>query len=75
MSTLEKIVCDVLEIDPATQGDISPATHGEWTSIKQVQIMITLEDAYDVTFTGEEMAAGTSVARLREMLAGKGVSA
>ncbi|WP_034591759.1 phosphopantetheine-binding protein [Hamadaea tsunoensis] len=75
MPTLEKIVCDVLEIDPATQGEISHTTHGEWTSIKQVQIMISLEDAYDVTFTGDEMASGTSVARLREMLAGKGVAA
>jgi acyl carrier protein len=74
MSTLESLVCTVLEIDPATRGEIGQSTHGEWTSIKQVQIMITLEDTYDVTFTGEEMAAGTSVTRLREMLAGKGVA-
>jgi acyl carrier protein len=74
MESLRSLVCTVLEIDPNTSGEVSRSTHGEWTSIKQIQIIISLEDAYDVTFSGEEMAAGTSVSQLREMLAGKGVA-
>jgi acyl carrier protein len=72
METLESLVYTVLEIDPNTTGEVSQATHGEWTSVKQIQIIITLEDAYDVVFSGEEMVAGTSISRLREMLASKG---
>jgi acyl carrier protein len=73
VETMESLVFSVLEIDPDTTGDVSQATHGEWTSIKQIQIIVTLEDAYDVVFSGEEMAEGTSVSRLRAMLASKGV--
>jgi acyl carrier protein len=74
VETLESLVYAVLELDPNTSGEVSQVTHGEWTSIKQVQIVITLEDAYDVTFTGEEMATGTSISRLRDMLSSKGVT-
>ncbi len=74
METLESLVYTVLEIDPNTTGEVSQATHGEWTSVKQIQIIITLEDAYDVVFSGEEMAEGTSISRLREMLANKGAA-
>ena len=74
MQTLEALVCSILEIDPNTTGEVGRATHGEWTSLKQIQIIVTLEEAYDVLFSGEEMAAGTSVSTLRQLLAGKGVA-
>lgn len=74
MSTLESMICGVLEIDPGTTGEISQATHGEWTSVRQIQIIVTLEDTYGVEFTGEEMATGTSVSQLRQLLASKGVT-
>jgi acyl carrier protein len=74
MTSLESLVCTVLEIDPDTPGEVSRATHGEWTSIKQVQIMVIIEETYDVEFSGAEMATGTSTSRLRDLLAAKGVT-
>jgi acyl carrier protein len=74
VQTLDALVCTILEIDPDTTGEVGQATHGEWTSLKQIQIMVTLEEAYDILFSGEEMAAGTSVSKLRQLLASKGVA-
>jgi acyl carrier protein len=75
LDTVDTIVRGVLDLGPdEPPGEISQATHEQWTSIKHVQIIISLEDAFDVTFSHEEMASVDSVGRLREVLAEKGVA-
>ena len=76
MASLDTIVCKVLELTPDECDDaVGWATHPEWTSIKHVELIITIEDDLGVSFSGDEMAAASSVGALRALLAGKGVPA
>lgn len=76
MATLRTIVCKVLELAPDEYGDaVGWATHPQWTSIKHVELIITIEDDFGVSFSGDEMASASSVGALRALLAGKGVPA
>jgi acyl carrier protein len=75
MATLETIVGKVLSLPSADCDDaVSWATHTQWTSIKHVELIITIEDEFGVSFSGDEMAQASSVGVLREMLADKGVA-
>jgi acyl carrier protein len=74
--TLNTLLSEILEIEVAEITDqLSRSTHQEWTSLRHVQLITTLEEFTNVSFTSREMAAIDSVRQLRDMLMAKGVPA
>ncbi|MFI7672181.1 acyl carrier protein [Actinophytocola sp. NPDC049390] len=74
-SRLAQLVADVLEIPVAEiRSDTGPATTAEWVSLKHLQIVAAVEDAYRVSFTPREIRAIRSVGDLSEFLRGRDVA-
>ena len=67
------IVADVLEVSEAR---ITPASSAEtletWDSLQQLNLILALEQEFDLQFEPEEMERMDSVARIVELLDGKG---
>ncbi|WP_329101279.1 acyl carrier protein [Micromonospora sp. NBC_01699] len=73
---LRDLVADVLELSPGTVTDEdSPATRSEWTSLRHLQLIVTLEEVYQVSFAYEEVRDVPSVGFLRDVLRRKGAAA
>jgi acyl carrier protein len=72
--TLTEVLSTILELDPSEiDNDLSRTTHAAWTSLRHVQLIATVEELGEVSFTSREMAAIDSVRQLRELLAAKGI--
>ncbi len=71
----EELVCSVLEIEPSELSDqSSQATLGSWSSLAHINLITTLEEAYGVTFTTQEIVAIKSVGNVRSLLRAKGAA-
>jgi acyl carrier protein len=71
---LTALLSDVLDMDLDRINDqVGRTTCGDWTSLKHIQLMVTLEELYGISFTAQEMAAVDDVSQLRALLADKGV--
>lgn len=70
---LKQIVADVLKL-PAGEidGQLSPQNAPEWTSLKQVELITSVEEAYQIKFTMKEMKSLKSYAAFEQVLRGKG---
>ncbi|MCG5439534.1 MULTISPECIES: acyl carrier protein [Micromonospora] len=74
--TLTEVVAGVLEVDPAEVTDDSgPQTIGTWTSLRHLQLVVTLEEVYGLSFAFEDIRDVRSVADLRAVLRAKGTEA
>ena len=51
-----------------------PATLGEWTSLKHIQLVAALEDAYDVHFSPREVRSVRTVGGFHDLLSSKGIA-
>jgi acyl carrier protein len=70
---LERLFADVLkvavsEILPTT----GPNTIGAWDSLAHIQLIISMESAYGVTFSAGDIAVVTSVEAAKKLLQSKG---
>lgn len=73
--TFVDIVAEVLELDPEEVTDASsPATLGTWTSLRHLQLVVTLEEIYGLSFSRTEIKSFSSVGRIRAALETKGVT-
>jgi acyl carrier protein len=73
---LRDLVADVLDLEPGTvTDDDGPATLAEWTSMRHLQLIVTLEEVYQVSFAYEEVRDVPSVGFLRKLLLDKGAAA
>ena len=54
--------------------DSGPGVHSAWTSLKHVELVVVLEEHYDVALSSREIKSITSIAVLRKLLAAKGVA-
>ncbi|MEU4335357.1 acyl carrier protein [Micromonospora lupini] len=71
--TLTEVVAGVLEVDPAEVTDESgPGSIGTWTSLRHLQLVVTLEEVYGLSFAFEEIRDVRSVGELRTVLRAKG---
>ena len=71
---LVAVVGQIMEIPPdRVTDDVGPATSGQWTSLKHIQLVAAVEDAYDVRLTPREIRSIRTVGQLRDILASKGV--
>ena len=69
------IVADVLEVDADQLADTaSPATLGNWTSIRHLQLVVTLEEVYGLSFSRNEIKAFRTIGDIRSALTAKGVT-
>lgn len=71
--TVEEIFASILNI-PLEQvaGTTTPQNTSNWTSMAHIQLLVTLEEMYGVSFSRAEMQDLKSVARAKEMLVAKG---
>lgn len=68
-SRLVQLVADVLEIPVAEVGpDTGPATTAQWVSLRHLQIVAAVEDAYGLAFTPREIRTIRSLGDLRGVL-------
>lgn len=73
MTPLDDLVCTVLGLAPTDLDDeLSRTDTPGWTSMKHIELMVTLEERYSVSFTSREMAAVRTLGHLRELLGAKG---
>jgi len=61
-----QIISEVLEIE--VDANASQATCEKWDSLRHLNIMVALEDAFDVSFEPEEMAEMKSVVAIEQMI-------
>ena len=63
---LENIVADVLEVPPSDVSDAAgPDTLPAWTSLRHLQLIVTLEEAYGISFGYQEIRSLKCVGDLR----------
>jgi acyl carrier protein len=58
------------ELERPLRSDDSPLTLGSWDSIRQVDIVLSVEDAFGIGLTTAEIAKLSSVGALVEILRG-----
>ncbi|MEV0457301.1 acyl carrier protein [Catellatospora methionotrophica] len=72
---LHDLIADVLDLEPGTVTDAdTPATLPAWTSLRHLQLVVTLEEVYAVSFAYEEVRDVPSIGFLRDLLRGKGAA-
>ena len=75
MTALEQVFAGVLKARSADLTDSStPATVPGWDSLAHINIIWALEEAYGISFSGEEIVAVTSLGAARALLRQKGVA-
>jgi len=69
------IVAGVLEVDPARVTDSAgPATLASWTSLRHLQLVVTLEEAYGLSLSYLEIRDLKSIGSVRDVLRAKGAA-
>jgi acyl carrier protein len=73
--SLRAIVAHVLEIDVAEiTDDLGPATSGQWSSLRHIQLVAAIEQAYDIRLSPREIRSFSTYAELSEIVASKGIT-
>ncbi len=71
---LQHIFREAFENDKLTlSDDLSPETMPAWDSLAHVKLMMGCEEEFGVKFSIEEMVESTSVGKLKQVLALRGV--
>lgn len=71
---LVEIVAAVVGVDPGELTDEDgPATVGAWTSRKQIELLVTLEEFYGLDLGQAEILGVRSIGVLREVLRARGL--
>jgi acyl carrier protein len=66
-------VAGVLEVEPAElTDDMGPDQLDAWTSTRHIQLVVTLEEAYAVSFSYPEIRDLRTIGELRAVLKAKG---
>jgi acyl carrier protein len=72
-TNLREIVANILGVSPAEiQQSSSPRDFAQWDSAAHIEIVLSVEAGYGVSFTPEEMLEVLSVEALEEVLRQKG---
>ncbi|MDT8899742.1 acyl carrier protein [Anaeroselena agilis] len=71
---LKKILAGVFKVPVASIGEQTLMQDIDtWDSLTHMDLILTLENEYGVTFSGEEIVVMTSFAKIAATLAAKGV--
>ena len=63
------------ELDRSLRAEDSPETLGSWDSIKQVDIILTVEEAFEIGLTTKEITELQSLGSLVRILRERGLDA
>ncbi|MBB4284612.1 acyl carrier protein [Roseospira goensis] len=75
MPTLRSVMSQVLRLPvDAIDDDASMRTLPQWDSLKHMDLIVSLEEAYGLTLDGDEIAAMTSYGAIAAVLRRKGVT-
>ena len=67
---LKQVLADVFEVDPASIGpDFGMDTVEQWDSLKHLNLVLALEEVFDITIPDEESADITSWPLVRLVVA------
>ena len=67
--SVKSVMAEVFEIDEVTiQDDASQKTVSEWDSLQHLNLMVELEDKFDVSFEPEEIGDMTTLAKIVETI-------
>jgi acyl carrier protein len=73
----QKLATVLAEVFELRETDIHPGLHrddvGTWDSLKQMDLVVTLERGYDISLEVSDIVRMVSVAAILEVLAEKGV--
>jgi acyl carrier protein len=73
MTSVREIVANILGVSPSEiQAGSSPRDFAQWDSAAHIEIVLSAEAEYGVSFTPEEMIEVLSVAALEDVLRRKG---
>ena len=68
------IVAEVLEVDPTEVVDSAgPDTLATWTSLRHLELVVTIEEAYGLSLSYQEIRRLRSIGQLRQVLRTKGI--
>ena len=68
-ASVKSVMAEVFEIDEATiQDDASQKTVSEWDSLQHLNLMVELEDKFDVSFEPEEIGDMSTLAKIVETI-------
>ncbi|MEO6089068.1 MAG: acyl carrier protein [Umezawaea sp.] len=68
------VVAGVLEVEPIDiTDDASQDTLASWTSMRHIQLVVTLEESYGLSFDYEEIRDVRTIRGFRDVLVAKGV--
>lgn len=71
---LYEVIGGALKVAPATiTDDSSPDTLRRWDSLRHLELMNTIEDAYAIRFSTAEIMKARTVGDIRRLLRDKGV--
>ncbi len=72
---IEEVFADILQepVD-AISDETSPKTMRKWDSLKHIQVVMAIEQAFGVSFSPPEVMTITSVGAVRDLLKEKGVA-
>jgi acyl carrier protein len=74
LANFAALVAGVLEVDPVQiTDDADHDTLPSWTSMRHIQLVVTLEEAYGLSFDYLEIRDAQTVGDLRNMVRAKGI--
>jgi acyl carrier protein len=69
MDDFDNLLASIFRLSPGDMSDsLSKADVETWDSLSHIELVVTLEKAYAMTFTGDEIADMTSVGAIRAVL-------
>lgn len=75
VTELDGLVATVLEIAPETVSDETKQSEtAGWSSKRHLELVVSLEETYGVSFTTDEIVSMISVGRMRTVLRAKGIA-
>ncbi len=71
---LNNLMADLLRMDPArVNDDLTMQDTDVWDSLKHMELIVSIEDEFDVELTSDDIIKMLSVKAIREILAQKGI--
>lgn len=72
---LEEVVAGVLkQSSDSVTDETSPKTVSAWDSLRHIELVMTVEEAFGVSFPPAEVMTMTSVGEIRQLLQQKGIA-
>ena len=73
MAQLRKLMAEVLTIpEDEVVDDLSMSGSDVWDSLRHMELIVSIEETFEIELTGDDIVDMTSVAAIRSVLSAKG---